>query len=53
MATIEVLSGLRELRPGVPVAELLGLGHYPQIEDPAGIAAAIADALARSGHWTA
>ncbi|HEU0190890.1 MAG TPA: alpha/beta hydrolase [Mycobacterium sp.] len=34
VATPNVLDGLRELRPGAPVVELPGLGHYPQIEDP-------------------
>ena len=38
VATTAVLDGLRELRPGVPVAELPALGHYPQIEDPQAIA---------------
>jgi pimeloyl-ACP methyl ester carboxylesterase len=33
VATTEVLAALRELRPGVPVTELPGLAHYPQIED--------------------
>ena len=37
---------MRELRPQAPVAELAGLGHYPQLEDPAAIAAAIAEAVA-------
>jgi pimeloyl-ACP methyl ester carboxylesterase len=45
VATVAVLDGLRDLRPGVPVTELPDLGHYPQIEDPGRIAAAIADAL--------
>lgn len=47
VATVRVLDGLRELRPGVPVHELPGLGHYPQLEDPAAMArvvAAVADA---------
>jgi pimeloyl-ACP methyl ester carboxylesterase len=35
VATANVLDGLRELRPAAPVIELPGLGHYPQIEDPA------------------
>ena len=39
VATSEVLAGLRELRPSVPVTELVELGHYPQIEQPATIAA--------------
>ena len=31
---IAVLDALRRIHPGVPVTELPGLGHYPQIEDP-------------------
>jgi pimeloyl-ACP methyl ester carboxylesterase len=34
VATTDVLDALRELRPGVPVAELPELAHYPQLEDP-------------------
>ncbi len=34
VATTKVLDGLRELRPDVPVVELPGLGHYPQVENP-------------------
>src|SRR5271166_1456880 len=34
VATTNVLTGLRELRPAAPVIELPGLGHYPQVEDP-------------------
>jgi pimeloyl-ACP methyl ester carboxylesterase len=34
VATTNVLSGLRELRPSAPVIELPRLGHYPQVEDP-------------------
>lgn len=43
VATTNVLDGLRELRPAAAVAELPGLGHYPQVEDPA----AFADAALR------
>lgn len=46
VATTAVLDGLRELRPGVPVRELPGIGHYPQLERPDLIAAALDDALA-------
>jgi pimeloyl-ACP methyl ester carboxylesterase len=42
VAGVPVLRGLQELRPGVPVTELPGLGHYPQIEDPGAVAAEIA-----------
>jgi pimeloyl-ACP methyl ester carboxylesterase len=41
VATTSVLDALTELRPGVPVRRLPDLGHYPQIEDPARIAASI------------
>ncbi|HEU4361280.1 MAG TPA: alpha/beta hydrolase [Mycobacterium sp.] len=34
VATVNVLNGLRELRPAAAVVELPGLGHYPQIEAP-------------------
>jgi pimeloyl-ACP methyl ester carboxylesterase len=35
VATTNVLDGLRALRPHAPVVELPGVGHYPQIENPA------------------
>lgn len=34
VATVNVLAGLRELRPNAPVLELAGIGHYPQVEVP-------------------
>lgn len=34
VATVNVLAGLRELRPTAPVVELAGIGHYPQVEVP-------------------
>ena len=46
VATTAVLDAVVELRPQAPVRRLEGLGHYPQIEDPAAIAAAIAEAVA-------
>ncbi len=46
VATTAVLDGLRELRPGVPARELAGIGHYPQLERPDLIAAALDAALA-------
>ncbi len=46
VATTAVLDGLRELRPGVPVKELPGIGHYPQLERPDLIAAALDAGLA-------
>ena len=45
VATTAVLSALRDLRPGVPVTELPELGHYPQIEDPSAVTAAIVAAI--------
>lgn len=45
VATPNVLDGLRELRPTAPVRELAGLGHYPQIEEPATIAAVLQEVL--------
>jgi pimeloyl-ACP methyl ester carboxylesterase len=41
VATTAVLAALRELRPQVPVSELLELAHYPQLEDPQQIANAL------------
>ncbi len=41
----EVLDGLRELRPHAPVIEFPELGHYPQVEDPEALAAALREAL--------
>lgn len=34
VATVNVLAGLRELRPDATVIELPGVGHYPQVEVP-------------------
>ena len=48
VATPAVLEGLRKLRPQAPVDELPDLGHYPQIEDPPRIAAALREALAHA-----
>lgn len=50
VARAEVLDGLRDLRPGVPTIELPELGHYPQIEDPGQIAAALDAALDRASE---
>lgn len=41
VATADVLGALRELRPGAPVVEMPELGHYPQIEEPARLAAVV------------
>ena len=43
-----VLDGLRALRPGVEAIELPDAGHYPQIEQPELIVAALDTALART-----
>jgi pimeloyl-ACP methyl ester carboxylesterase len=48
VARVEVLDGLRELRPGVEVLELPELAHYPQIEAPERIASALDVALKRA-----
>jgi pimeloyl-ACP methyl ester carboxylesterase len=45
VATTAVLSAVRELRPQAPLAELPGLGHYPQIEDPPRLNAVLQRAL--------
>lgn len=45
VARTEVLDGLRDLRPGVETIELPGAAHYPQIEQPGEIAAALDSAL--------
>jgi pimeloyl-ACP methyl ester carboxylesterase len=42
-----VLDGLRALRPGVEAIELPDAGHYPQIEQPDLISAALDTALAK------
>jgi pimeloyl-ACP methyl ester carboxylesterase len=46
VATVAVLDALLELRPRAPVERLAELGHYPQVEDPAAIAAAVERAVA-------
>jgi len=48
VATTAVLEALIALRPGAPVERLPELGHYPQLEDPAAIAAALGHALERA-----
>lgn len=45
VARTEVLDGLRELRPGVETIELPDAAHYPQIEQPELISAALDTAL--------
>ncbi len=48
VARVEVLDGLRSLRPGVPTIELPDAAHYPQIEQPERISAALDSALSLS-----
>jgi pimeloyl-ACP methyl ester carboxylesterase len=48
VARTEVLDGLRALRPGVEVVDLPDAAHYPQIERPDLISAALDVALARA-----
>ncbi len=45
VATVNVLNGLRELRPAAEVVELPGVGHYPQIETPDDFTAAVLQLL--------
>jgi pimeloyl-ACP methyl ester carboxylesterase len=45
VARVEVLRGLQELRPGVETIEFPDLAHYPQIEAPERISAALDRAL--------
>jgi len=49
VAVPEVLDGLLELHPDLPVTRFDDLGHYPQIEDPARFAAVVNEAMAASG----
>jgi pimeloyl-ACP methyl ester carboxylesterase len=48
VATTAVLDAVLELRPKAPVERLPDLGHYPQIEDPPALAAALNTALTRA-----
>ena len=45
VATQNVLDGVLALRPQAPLARLEGLGHYPQIEDPAALAGVLRGSL--------
>ncbi len=46
VATPRVVEGLRQLRPTAPVITFPDVGHYPQIERPDRIAAALDEAIA-------
>lgn len=48
VATVNVLNGLRDLRPAADVVELPGVGHYPQVEVPDVFARAALSLLAAS-----
>lgn len=48
VAVTEVLEGLIELRPDLPVVRFDDLGHYPQIEDPSRFTAALSESMAGS-----
>lgn len=48
VAVTEVLDGLLELRPDLPVVRFPGVGHYPQIEDPARFTEALNESMAKS-----
>jgi pimeloyl-ACP methyl ester carboxylesterase len=47
VARVEVLGGLQALRPGVETIELPDAAHYPQVEHPELISAALDVALTR------
>lgn len=46
VAVPEVLEGLLELRPDLPVIRFSEIGHYPQVEDPDRFSAALAESMA-------
>jgi pimeloyl-ACP methyl ester carboxylesterase len=50
VATVDVLDGLRALRPGTEVIELPEAAHYPQIECPKRISAALDAAIVAAGE---
>lgn len=49
VAVPEVLDGLLEMRPELPVIRMPDLGHYPQVEDPEGFARVVNESLAATG----
>jgi pimeloyl-ACP methyl ester carboxylesterase len=48
VAVTEVLDGLLELRPDLPVIRFGDLGHYPQIEDPDRFTTALNESMTNS-----
>jgi pimeloyl-ACP methyl ester carboxylesterase len=45
VAVPDILDGLLEMRPDLPVVRMPEIGHYPQIEDPARFTRVLTDAL--------
>lgn len=45
VAVPDILDGLLEMRPELPVVRMPELGHYPQVEDPKGFARVLSEAL--------
>ena len=50
VATMNVLDGLRELRPTADVVELPGVGHYPQVEVPEAFTSGALSLLSTATH---
>lgn len=48
VAVPAIMEGLLEMRPDLQVKRLAQVGHYPQVEDPAGFAEVLNDAIAAS-----
>ncbi|MBN8870298.1 MAG: alpha/beta hydrolase [Solirubrobacterales bacterium] len=46
VAVPDILDGLLEMRPELPVVRMAEIGHYPQVEDPARFARVITQSLA-------
>ena len=49
VAVPDILDGLLEMRPELPVQRMPELGHYPQVEDPERFARVVGDALPATG----
>lgn len=45
VAVPDILDGLLEMRPELPVERMANVGHYPQVEDPDRFARLVADSL--------
>lgn len=46
VAVPDILDGLLEMRPRLPVVRMPGIGHYPQVEDPESFARTVNRSLA-------